>query len=218
MIMAKPPRLKRKASQPKARAKSRAPVRRPAAKAVAKKKAAVRQKAPAPAPTYFGLYPASVTNIVDPERQGRIQVKLAFLGAKGSLAWAKLVTPYAGADQGIEVLPDVDSEVVVAFQAGDVRLPYIVGACWNGATPPVSADAANNKRLWKSRSKSLFEFDDTAGAEKITLSTQSGHSLVLSNATRDVKLVHANGSLITLTADGRVQIRANAMVESPPPF
>jgi len=205
--MAKSTQRKRKASRQKA-------AKKPAAKAVARKKPAPRRKLTAPAPSYFGLYPAIVANIVDPENQGRIQVKLAIAGSKAALAWARLVTPYAGADQGIEILPDVDSEVVVAFQAGDLRYPYVVGACWNGgAPPPVSAEPANNKRVWKSRAKSLFEFDDTAKAEKITLSTQSGHRLVLSNATQDVKLVHANGSVIMLTADGRVQIRANATVE-----
>ncbi|HXJ02712.1 MAG TPA: phage baseplate assembly protein V [Micropepsaceae bacterium] len=211
--MIKSARSKPKAPKQSQRSKPRAAARKPTAKAVAKKKAVVRRKPSAPAPSYFGVYAAIVTNIVDPENQGRIQVKLAFLGKRSALAWAKLVTPYAGEDQGIEILPSVDSEVVVAFQAGDVRSPYIVGACWNGQTPPESADAANNKQLWKSRAKSLFEFDDTQGAEKVTLSMQSGHTLVLSNATQDVKLVHANGSVITLTADGRVQVQANAMVE-----
>jgi uncharacterized protein involved in type VI secretion and phage assembly len=204
--MARTLRAKPKAVQQKLRSKSRA-----TAKKAPKR---VRSKLTAPAPTYFGLYPATVTNIVDPDRQGRIQVRLAILDAKTGPVWARLVSPHAGNDQGFEVFPDVDCEVVVAFQAGDIRSPYIVGSVWNGKTPPpVSADAANNKRSWKSRAKNLFEFDDTQGAEKITLATQSGHTLVLSNATRDVKLVHASGASIILTADGRVQIRANAMAE-----
>jgi uncharacterized protein involved in type VI secretion and phage assembly len=206
--MAKPLRLKRKTAPQKRRAPSRAVAKK------APKKTRARPKPTAPTPTYFGLYSATVTNIVDPDRQGRIQVKLGFLDAKSALVWARLVTPYAGADQGIEFLPDVDSEVVVAFQAGDIRAPYIVGSVWNSkAPPPVSADAANNKRVWKSRGKSLFEFDDTQGAEKITLATQTGHTLVLSNATREVKLVHASGASIVLTADGRVQIRASTILD-----
>ena len=32
---------------------------------------------------YFGLYPAIVTDLVDPERLGRIQVKLPWLGEDG---------------------------------------------------------------------------------------------------------------------------------------
>ena len=72
---------------------------------------------------YFGLYPAIVTDIVDPKSLGRVQVKLPFLGEDGGQdvrAWATLITPYADDDQGIEILPAVDTQVVVAFEAGEL--------------------------------------------------------------------------------------------------
>jgi uncharacterized protein involved in type VI secretion and phage assembly len=168
------------------------------------------------APRYFGVYPAIVTDIVDPDDLARIQVKFPWLGDAGSdvRAWATLCTPYADDDQGIEILPEVDTQVVVAFEAGDPRRPYIVGSCWNGKESPPEAPATpNNKRLWKTRSKSLLEFDDTAGAEKVTLKTDSGHTLVLDNAAQEVKLQHSGGSVITFNAAGQIQIQANATVE-----
>jgi len=165
---------------------------------------------------YFGLYPAIVTNVVDTENLGRIEVSCPFLGTNGSdvRAWATLLTPYADDDQGIEILPSVDTQVVIAFEAGDLRRPYIVGACWNGKESPPEAPAEpNNKRLWKSRAKSLLEFDDTEGAFKVTVSMQSGHKLVLDDAAQQVQLMHANGCVITMNAAGQVQIQANATVE-----
>lgn len=112
----------------------------------------------------YGVYPAIVTNIVDPESLGRIQVKFPWLGNDGERdvrAWATLLSPYAEDNQGLEVLPSVDTQVVVAFEAGDVRRPYIVGAAWNGAEAlPERPAAANNKRLIRSRAGSLLEFDD----------------------------------------------------------
>jgi uncharacterized protein involved in type VI secretion and phage assembly len=168
------------------------------------------------APRYFGVYPAIVTDIVDPDDLARIQVKFPWLGDAGNdvRAWATLCTPYADDDQGIEILPEVDTQVVVAFEAGDPRRPYIVGSCWNGKESPPEAPATpNNKRLWKTRSKSLLEFDDTAGAEKVTLKTDSGHTLVLDNAAQEVKLQHSGGSVITFNAAGQIQIQANATVE-----
>lgn len=168
-------------------------------------------------PRYFGLYPAIVTDIVDPEELGRIQVKFPWLGDDGGQevrAWATLLSPYADDDQGLEILPAVDSQVVVAFEAGDPRRVYIVGACWNGRErPPQTPEAANNKRLLKTRAGSLLEFDDSEGAEKITLSLASGHKLVLDNGARTVTIEHSGGSVITLTAAGQVEIRANATVE-----
>jgi len=168
-------------------------------------------------PLWFGVYPAIVTDIVDPDSLGRIQVKFPSLGSQGEndvRAWATLLTPYADDDQGIEILPAVDTQVVVAFEAGDPRRPYIVGSCWNGSESlPESPQQPNNKRLWKTRAGSLLEFDDTEGAAKVTISLQSGHTLVLDDSAQQVKLAHSNGCSITMTAAGQIQINANSTVE-----
>lgn len=168
------------------------------------------------APRHFGLYPAIVADLADPKSLGRIQVKLPWLGRDGSdvRAWARLCTPYADDQQGIEILPAVDTEVVVAFEAGDLRRPYIVGAVWNGREQlPQAPDPANDIRVWKTRAGSRLEFDDAQGAAKMTLSMQSGHTLVLDDAAQQVQLKHSNGCVITLTASGQIQITANATVE-----
>ena len=168
------------------------------------------------APRYFGVYPALVTDLVDPDRLGRIEVKLPWLGTEGDSvrAWATLLSPYADDDQGFEVLPEVDTQVVVAFEAGDLWRPYIVGSAWNGREAMPEAPAApNNKRLIKTRSGSLLEFDDTEGAPKITLKLKSGHELVLDDGASEVRLKHANGSVIRFNAAGQIEIQANATVE-----
>ena len=170
------------------------------------------------APRHFGVYPAIVTDLVDPKSLGRIQVKLPWLGndagGQDVRAWATLVTPYADDDQGIEILPEVGTQVVVAFEAGDLRRPYVIGACWNGQEKlPQAPTAANDKRVWKSRAKSVLEFDDTAGAAKVTIKMDSGHTVVLDDAARQVQVRHANGSVITLTSAGGITIRANSTVD-----
>jgi uncharacterized protein involved in type VI secretion and phage assembly len=165
---------------------------------------------------YFGVYPAIVTDIVDSKSLGRIQVRFPWLGGDGTdvRAWATLLTPYADDGQGFEVLPAVDTQVVVAFEAGDLRRPYIVGSAWNGVeSMPVSPDSANNKRVMKSRAKSILEFDDTDGASKVTLKMDVGHELVLDDAAKQVTLQHSNGTVITLNMAGQVQITANSTIE-----
>jgi uncharacterized protein involved in type VI secretion and phage assembly len=167
-------------------------------------------------PLYFGLYPAVVTDIVDRDRLGRIEVMFPWLGEGGSdvRAWATLLTPYADDDQGFEMLPAVDTQVVVGFEAGNLRRPYIMGSCWNGKESlPQAPEAANNKRLIKTRSGSLLEFDDTDGAEKVTLSMKVGHELLLDDSAQEVTLKHKNGCVITFNAGGQIEIQANATVE-----
>lgn len=166
---------------------------------------------------YYGLYPAIITDVVDPDSLGRIEVKFPWLGSDGEQnvrAWATLISSYADDDQGFQALPEVDSQVVVAFEAGNLRRPYIVGACWNGQESlPVTPEAANNKRIIKTRAKSILEFDDTQGAAKVTLAMESGHKLVLDDSTQEVTLSHANGCVIKFNAAGQIEIQANATVE-----
>ena len=166
---------------------------------------------------HFGVYPAIVTDIVDPLSMGRIEIKLPWLGGQGAddvRAWATLLTPYADDDQGIEILPSVDTQVVVAFEAGDPRRPYVIGASWNGREAlPESPAAPNNKRLWKTRAGSLLEFDDTDGASKVTVSMQSGHKVVLDDAAQEVRVEHSNGCSVKIDIAGRVAILANSSVE-----
>lgn len=168
------------------------------------------------APSHFGLYPAIVTDIVDPQSLGRIQVKLPWLGNDGQevRAWATLLTPYADNNQGFLVFPAVDTQVVVGFEAGCLRRPYIVGSAWNGVeSQPEEPQQPNNKRLIRTRSQSLLEFDDTDGAAKVTLSMQSGHKLVMDDSAQEITLTHSNGSVITFTSGGQISITANSTVE-----
>jgi len=165
---------------------------------------------------YFGLYPAIVKDIVDPKNGGRIQVGFPWMGEAGNevTAWARLVTLYADDDQGWEILPAEGSEVIVAFEAGNADRAYIVGAVWNGREAlPQAPEQANNKRLLKTRSGSLFEFDDTGGSAKVTLSMKTGHRLVLEEQPQTVTLHHANGCELVMEMSGTVRITANATVE-----
>ena len=158
------------------------------------------------APRYFGVYPALVTDITrDSENLGRIELEFPWLGDDGAdvRALATLCTPYADDDQGFEFIPAVGSQVVVAFEAGDLRRPYVLGACWNGQeTLPESPAEPNNKRLIKTRSGSLLEFDDTDGAAKVTVSMQSGHSIVMQDAGPSITVTHSGGSSITIDSSG----------------
>jgi uncharacterized protein involved in type VI secretion and phage assembly len=165
---------------------------------------------------FFGVYPAIVTDIVDPDRLGRIEVKFPWLGGSGDQvrAWATLLTPYADDDQGFVAFPALDTQVVVAFEAGDVRRPYIVGSCWNGKEmTPVTPTKPNDKRVIKSRSGTILEFDDGSAGAKLTIKTQQGHQLILDEAAQKVELTHQSGHTVTLNASGQVEIRANATVE-----
>lgn len=169
-------------------------------------------------PRLYGVYPALVTDVQDPDNQGRVQVKLPFVEESdggSALAWARLATMMAGGDRGTWFIPEVDDEVLVAFTAGDPRRPVVIGALWNGVdAPPETMDSANNVRSVTSRSGHKLTFDDTAGAEKVELKTKGGHTFTLDDAAGGtVTLTHSNGATIKIDAVGNIEITANVKVK-----
>jgi uncharacterized protein involved in type VI secretion and phage assembly len=168
------------------------------------------------APGFYGVYAAIVTDLEDPKNLGRVELRFPGLGSSGDRdvrAWATLCTPYADKDQGFAILPEVGSQVVVAFECGNWRRPYVVGAAWNGTTPlPHKPESSNNIRLLRTRSDSRLEFDDTAGAEKVSITMKAGHKVVLDDASKEVTITHANGCTIKLTSSGSIDITANSSV------
>lgn len=169
-----------------------------------------------PRARFFGLYPALVADLVDPDNLGRIQVRFPGFGAGGESvrAWATLLTPYADDNQGLQILPEVDSQVVVGFEAGDPMRPYIVGACWNGrAALPVTPEASNDKRLLRTRSGSELLFDDAAAGAKIVLKTANGHTMTMDDQSQEISITHSNGAEIVIDMAGKITISANATVE-----
>src|SRR5688572_3781263 len=93
---------------------------------------------------WYGVYPALVTNIKDPDGQGRVKVSLPWspdtAGARYE-AWARVATLMGGNNRGSWFVPDVNDEVLVGFEGGAAHRPYVLGGLWNGQDkPPESMD------------------------------------------------------------------------------
>ncbi|MBV9270719.1 MAG: phage tail protein [Candidatus Eremiobacteraeota bacterium] len=144
-----------------------------------------------------GVVEAIVKSVDDPENLGRIQVRFPWLeDAIGY--WARVAAPMAGKNRGCFLMPEVDDEVLVAFDHGDVAHPYVVGYCWSKPdTPPFSVDP--HKRGIKSVSGHELIFDDNAGSSPtITLTTQGGFELLLDEGGGRVTLATASGVTLEL--------------------
>ncbi len=77
-----------------------------------------------------------VTNNSDPENLGRVRVQYPALSQDAEGAWARVVTPSAGNQRGLLMLPVVGEEVLVGFENDDTTRPYVLGSLFNGSDTP----------------------------------------------------------------------------------
>lgn len=157
---------------------------------------------------WFGMYTGVVTDIVDPDGQGRVRVRLPWAPDSDGAAfeaWCRLVTPMAGPDRGIWFIPEVEDEVAVAFEGGDPRRPFLLGGFWNGVdAPPEQMDGAgeNNIRSITSRAGIRLTMDDSDGAVTVTLQTPGGQRVELRDGQAGCTLEDSNGNRVVLEAAG----------------
>jgi uncharacterized protein involved in type VI secretion and phage assembly len=80
--------------------------------------------------TYAGVYRAIVTEARDPEARGRVRIKVPGLSGDEEM-WARVVR------QGRTTFtPDPGDEVLVAFEQGDLALPFVLGTLWDPSDVP----------------------------------------------------------------------------------
>ena len=139
-----------------------------------------------------GIVLGIVTNNQDPENMGRVKVKFPWLEDSDESYWARVATLMAGNDRGTFFLPEVEDEVLVAFDHGDINHPYVMGTLWNGVdTPPeTNENGKNNIRKIKSRSghEIVFDDNDEEMKEKIEIRTNAGHVIVLDDSAGGEKI------------------------------
>ncbi len=158
----------------------------------------------------YGVVVGIVTNNKDPEGLGRVKVKIPRISGEDESNWARVVSFMAGKERGAFFLPDVDDEVLVAFEYGNINIPYIVGSLWNGKDkPPVTNDdGKNNIRIIKSRSGHIIRLDDTEGKEKIEIVDKSENNKIVID-TKDKKISIKSDKDIEISApNGKVTIEA----------
>lgn len=176
---------------------------------------------------WYGVYPALVTDIKDPDAQGRIKIILPWTPDSGGgryEAWARLATLMGGKNRGSWFVPDANDEVLVAFENGDPRRPYVLGGLWNGSdSPPESMDGAGNnyKKVLRSRNGVKITLDDQDGQETLKLETPGGQKVTLKDGPGSVEVVDSNGNSvklesagITVTASAKVTVNASTVAIS----
>ncbi|MEA2518653.1 MAG: hypothetical protein QOF49_733 [Chloroflexota bacterium] len=139
-----------------------------------------------------GLVVGIVTNNNDPDKMGRVRVKYPALSSTVEGWWARVCVPSSGKERGLMMLPQVDEEVLVGFEHGDVTRPYVVGSLFNGKDTPGDVLAAQDGSLGVRSDKKL-----------ITNSKQS------TELTSEDVFKLKSGKDFTLTSDQKLDLKAS---------
>jgi uncharacterized protein involved in type VI secretion and phage assembly len=161
-----------------------------------------------------GILIGTVMDLNDPEKLVRVKVKLVQYNDEQS-CWARLVTPMGGAKRGVYFRPEVGDEVLVAFENGDPRRAYILGALWSQVDSPPPDDGKpvdNNWRFITSRSGHILRFDDTKGAEKIELIDKDGaRKIVIDTSGKKIQITCDSGDIEVKSPSGSIKIEAKSI-------
>jgi uncharacterized protein involved in type VI secretion and phage assembly len=173
----------------------------------------------------FGVVVGLVTNNKDPDGLGRVKVNFPWLSSTDESYWAPVAAPMAGNNRGAWLLPEVNDEVLVAFEHGDVRAPYVLGALWNGKDKPPrdNSDGKNNERVIRSRAGHELVFNDDSQGAHVQIKTNAGHLFVLDDTSGQENITiqdkTGNNSIvidsaqnaITITAQMKLNIKAQTV-------
>ena len=157
-----------------------------------------------------GVVVGIVTNNQDPDGLGRVKVNFPWLSDVDESTWARIAAPMAGDQRGVYFLPEVEDEVLVAFEHGDVRFPYVLGALWNGkdAPPASNDDGKNNVRIIKSRSGHVIKLNDEDGKETIEIVDKSEKNSILIDTANNSIAVTSDKDITLSASNGTIKLDA----------
>lgn len=169
-----------------------------------------------------------VTDNKDPNGWGRVRVKFPTLTEEHASYWARVVGTGAGSSRGFDCLPEINDEVLVAFEHGDIHHPYVIAGVWNGKDKPPEnvqdtvVDGKVRLRTLKTRTGHVLQFvEEDKGASKkgIYVDTVYGHRLHFNDTERLIELktkagqtlvMDDKGAKIDMTARGKITLTVGA--------
>ena len=118
-------------------------------------------------------------------------------------------------------LPEVNDEVLVAFEQGDLRRPYVLGGLWNGVDKPKLGDGLVDgstgdvkRRGFVSKGHCLVFFDDDSDEGVAVLTGDKGLKVSL-NKTKTTVHVSSSGAVkIDGAQDVRIKAGTNLAIEA----
>jgi uncharacterized protein involved in type VI secretion and phage assembly len=159
---------------------------------------------------FYGVVVGLVTNNQDTDGLGRVKVKFPWLSDRDESHWARIAAPMGGKERGVYFLPEVNDEVLLAFEHGNVTRPYVIGALWSSEDKPPAnnGDGKNNLRLIKSRSGHTIKLNDENGKETIEIIDKSEKNSIVIDTANNSITIKSEKDITLSAAKGTIKLDA----------
>jgi uncharacterized protein involved in type VI secretion and phage assembly len=157
---------------------------------------------------------AKVTDVSDPKKLGRVKVKFPWQNGEEKSPWIRVATPYSGSDKGFYIIPEIDDQVLVAFENNNPEKPYVQSSMYHGGAKPEYFESKNKVKGFKSKGNNEWKFDDASG--KIDINAPKEINLKSKKITltgSEEIFLKSGSSAIKLTQDGKIEISGTSEVK-----
>ena len=167
-----------------------------------------------------GVVPAIVDDVADPRSLCRVRLRFPWMDDRYVSDWCRVAQAGAGSHRGMVVMPEVGDEVLVAFEQGDMRRPYVVGGLYSAEDPPEfggqglldPAKKTIDRRLFTSRKGHRLVFVDADRGSGVTVATGDG-KLVITLDQSAGKISVASAGSVEVAAKGDVSVEAGGTLQ-----
>lgn len=146
----------------------------------------------------------------DSKHPGMVKVEISLgVSGKNLMDWAPVAVPYAGKEFGNYFLPEIGSQVLVAFHMGYINCPIVIGCMWNqeDVLPPETANEKNTKKIIRTKGGNQIVISEESGKETISIETKGKQKLFLDDENKKISLQDEDGSnaVILDTKNGEME-------------
>lgn len=149
-----------------------------------------------------------VTDNKDPDKLGRVKVRLLWQTEGESTPWIRVAHPHAGKNSGFFFVPEVDEDVIVGFESGDAEKPIVMGSLYNGENAPSGGWASdkNDNKIIRTRSGNTIELIDKGGKEEINIYQENDKS-----GSHHISMITGSSPEMTIFSKGKLLIKAKGI-------
>jgi uncharacterized protein involved in type VI secretion and phage assembly len=151
----------------------------------------------------FGVTVCTVVDNIDCTGGARVQLSLPWL--PGFQPWARMSNMMGGMGRGSYFIPQIGDEVLVSFNHGDVREPYVLGTLWNSMDRPPTVSPTDAVTMRKIRTPLGHELSFDEAKQAVTLASNTMSTVTLDPQKAQISTPTAT---ITIGKLGDVTIKA----------